>query len=40
MKKQDSAKLSEQDLDPDPSDPPVRDGDNWRLYENENILTL
>ncbi|MGX9987151.1 hypothetical protein [Soonwooa purpurea] len=34
MKSSDSTKSSEEtlDLDPDPdTDPPVRDGDNWRL---------
>lgn len=32
MKSADSTKSSEETLNPDPdTDPPVRDGDNWRL---------
>jgi len=30
MLRQDSAQSSEETLYPDPTDPPVRDGDNWR----------
>lgn len=32
MMKGDSAKTSEEIVDPDP---PVRDGDNWRLVQNK-----
>jgi len=32
--KQDSAKSSEVTENPDPKDPPVRDGDNWRITHN------
>lgn len=32
----DSARLPEHILDPDPTDPPVRDGDNWRTSQNTN----
>lgn len=35
MMRQDSARSSEI-LDPDPPDPPVRDGDNWRLVQKNN----
>lgn len=34
MMRQDSAKSIEGTIDPNPPDPPVRDGDNWRLYKN------
>lgn len=32
--KQDSAKSIEAIKDPETKDPPVRDGDNWRLIQN------
>ncbi|AYZ12734.1 hypothetical protein EGY05_12735 [Chryseobacterium arthrosphaerae] len=32
--KQDSAKSIEAIKDPETKDPPVRDGDNWRLTQN------
>ncbi|RKE77196.1 hypothetical protein [Chryseobacterium sp. AG363] len=32
--KQDSAKSIETIKDPETKDPPVRDGDNWRLTQN------
>lgn len=33
--REDSAASSEQTIDPTPIDPPVRDGDNWRLYQKK-----
>lgn len=38
MIRQDSAKSIEETIDTNPPDPPVRDGDNWRLYKNNLIL--
>ncbi|WP_299183211.1 hypothetical protein [uncultured Chryseobacterium sp.] len=34
--KQDSAKSAEVIEDPETKDPPVRDGDNWRLTKQKN----
>ena len=32
LMRKDSAVATDSILDQDPADPPVRDGDNWRLY--------